>query len=162
MQPPQSERRRVPRRGSSPIKREEFFDETEPTGGQIYFPVPCNDTVCGELVALSRTANLAVRKPTAVGLNVTLIVQLALAARLPPQVLLGEAKSPASAPVNVMLLIFSVAVPVFLSVTVFAALVTPTTTLPNAKDVGVSVTALLTIWPPRNVPVLPLWLLSPE
>src|ERR1039457_3147955 len=73
-------------------KARRVFRRAEPSWGPNYFSLPCHDTVCGELVAASRTANLAVRKPTAVGLNVTLIVQLALAARLPPQVLLGEAK----------------------------------------------------------------------
>ena len=45
---------------------------------------------------------------------------------------------------------FSVAVPVLVTVTVFAAAVTPTTTLPHARDVGESVTTGL---PPCAVTV---------
>src|SRR5450755_564007 len=40
-----------------------------------------------------------------------------------------------------MLVRFNTAVPLFLSVTALAALVTPTNTLPNASDVGEKVTA---------------------
>jgi hypothetical protein len=43
-------------------------------------PAPDNATVWGLLVALSLTASVPVRVPEAVGVNVTLKVQLALAA----------------------------------------------------------------------------------
>jgi hypothetical protein len=60
--------------------------------------------------------------PVACGVNFTEMVHLPLAATVVPQVLVW-AKSLGSAPVKVMLLMSSVAVPVFVSVTVLAALV---------------------------------------
>jgi hypothetical protein len=69
--------------------------------------------------------------PAAVGLKVTLRVQLALAARLEPQVLVWE-KSPLAA----MLEIVSAALPLFVSVIVSAELVVPTSWLPKLYDVG--------------------------
>jgi len=53
------------------------------------------------------------REPVAVGVNVTLIVHDAVAARLVPQVLVSE-----KSPLDVMLEIVSVAVPGLLRVTV--------------------------------------------
>lgn len=82
-------------------------------------PVPLRLTVCwvpAALLLLSVTTMDAVRLPEAVGENVTLIVQLLFAPTEPPQVLVS-AKSPGSAPVNVMLLMDSVAFPVLFSVT---------------------------------------------
>ena len=52
---------------------------------------------------MSATETEAVRLPVAVGLNVTLIVQLADAARLAPHVCVW-AKSPAFVPVRLMLI----------------------------------------------------------
>jgi hypothetical protein len=49
-------------------------------------PVPLSETVCGLPDALSVTLKAALRVPLAVGLKVTLIVQLALAASELPQV----------------------------------------------------------------------------
>ena len=49
-------------------------------------PVPLRETVCGLPAALSVTLRAALREPLAVGLNVTLIVQLAPAASELPQV----------------------------------------------------------------------------
>lgn len=51
-------------------------------------PVPDKDTVCGVFVAESLKLRVAVRVPVVVGANATLAVQLAVAARLVPQVLL--------------------------------------------------------------------------
>ena len=68
----------------------------------------------------------AVRVPVAVGLKVTLIVQLAPAATELPQVFVW-AKSPALVPVTEMPLIVSAALPVLLNVTVCAELVVLTT-----------------------------------
>ena len=67
------------------------------------------------------------RVPVAVGLNVTLMVQLAPAATLAPQVFVCE-KSPLLAPVMAMPepLKVSVAFPVFVSVMFCEALVVPT------------------------------------
>ena len=49
-------------------------------------PSPLSGTVCGLPAALSVTLRAALREPLAVGLNVTLIVQLAPAASELPQV----------------------------------------------------------------------------
>ena len=66
---------------------------------------------------MSVTATVAVRVPDAVGLNVTLIAQLAPAATELPQVLLW-AKSPAFVPVTATLVMLSAAVPELDRVTV--------------------------------------------
>jgi len=71
------------------------------------------------------TATLAVRVPVAVGLNVTLIVQLAPALTELPQVLLW-AKSPLLVPVMAMPLMLSAAVPALERVIDWAALLAPT------------------------------------
>ena len=63
-------------------------------------------------LALSVMVNAPVLVPLAVGLKVTLSVQLALAARLDPQVLVWE-----KSPLTVTLVILSVTLPVFLRVT---------------------------------------------
>jgi hypothetical protein len=101
--------------------------------------MPDSGTVCGLPEALSVIVRFPVRAPTCVGVKVTLIVQFFPAASVLPQgfVLVVRAKSPLVA----MLLMFRVAVPLLVSVTVFAAAVTPTTTLPQAKEVGDRVTA---------------------
>jgi hypothetical protein len=52
----------------------------------LYNPVPDNVAFCGLPDALSLTPRVALRAPVALGLNVTLIVQLALAANEVPQV----------------------------------------------------------------------------
>ena len=65
-----------------------------------------------------------VRLPAAVGVKVTVIVQLALAAREPGQVLVTE-KSPGSAPPELMVVMVRVAFPVFVRVTDWAELVVP-------------------------------------
>ena len=63
----------------------------------------------------------AVRVPAAVGVNVTLVVQLAPATTLPPQ-LSVSLKSPGLAPVKLMLEIVRVPLPVFVRVTAFEGL----------------------------------------
>jgi hypothetical protein len=88
-------------------------------------PVPLRPTDCGLPLALSVTATAAVLVPEAVGLKVTLIVQLPGAATLEPQLLVW-AKSPLLAPVRAMPAMVSVALPVFESVTVCAGLIVPT------------------------------------
>ena len=49
-------------------------------------PIPLSGTFCGLPAALSLTDKAALRAPAAVGLNVTLIVQLEPAANEAPQV----------------------------------------------------------------------------
>jgi hypothetical protein len=85
-------------------------------------PVPLRLTVCGLPLASSLMLREALRLPVAVGVKVTLMVQLAPAATDVPQVLLW-AKSPALVPVIEMPLIVRAALPVLLRVTPCAALV---------------------------------------
>ena len=70
---------------------------------------------------MSLTFKVALRVPDADGVNVTLMLQLPPAATLEPQ-LLVSAKSEALLPVSVTLVRVSVAEPVLVSVTVWAAL----------------------------------------
>jgi hypothetical protein len=83
--------------------------------------VPLRLTVCGLPLALSVMLSVPVREPVAVGVKVTLIVQVALAATLVPQLLVW-AKSPLAA----MLEMLNAPVPLLVSVSVCAALVVPT------------------------------------
>ena len=80
-------------------------------------PVPERVTVCGLLLALSETVIAPDRSPVVVGVNVMLIVQFPPAATEVPQVLLC-----AYCVLAAMLVILSAAVPVFVSVTLCAAL----------------------------------------
>ena len=83
-------------------------------------PVPVRLTDCwlpATLLLLSVMFKEAVRLPVAAGVNVTLMVQLPLAATDPAHVLVS-AKSPGSAPANVMLLMVRAAFPVLFSVKV--------------------------------------------
>jgi hypothetical protein len=75
-------------------------------------PVPVRLTVWVAGLALSVIVTAPVRVPAAVGLKVTLRVQLALAARLEPQVLVWE-----KSPLAVMLIMLRVALPVLLRMT---------------------------------------------
>jgi hypothetical protein len=94
-------------------------------------------TVYGLPAALSVTFKIALRAPVVVGLNVTLIVQLALAANELPQPSVSP-KSPGSVPASVTLVIVIGVVPTFFSVTVLAALLQPTVTEPKLRLLGVS------------------------
>jgi len=87
--------------------------------------VPVTATAWGLPGALSVRVRVAVRLPTVVGVNVTLMVQLLLAATEPLHVLLC-AKSPGLVPVSPTLLKFKEAFPLLLTVTVCAELVVPT------------------------------------
>jgi hypothetical protein len=80
-------------------------------------PVPARLTDCGLPVALSVRLRAAVRDPLAAGVKVTLIVHLAPAATLDPQLLVCV-KSLESTPVIPMLVMLKAALPVLLSVTV--------------------------------------------
>ena len=80
-------------------------------------PVPVRVIDCGLPVALSVRARAAVRDPLAAGLKVTLIVHLAPAATLDPQLLVCE-KSLEPVPVIPMLVMLKAALPVLLRVTV--------------------------------------------
>ena len=100
------------------------------------WPVPDNPTLCGLFDALSLIVIVPVRWFSALGVKVTLIVQLALVATELPQVLLW-AKSPLAA----MLVIESAAFPVLLSVTLCGALVVFTAWAPKVRLVGERLTA---------------------
>ena len=83
-------------------------------------PAPVIETVwtdCATPPLLSVIASAALLVPAAVGLNCTVMLQLLAAFRVPPQLVLFV-KSPAFAPVSAMLLMVSVALPVFESFTV--------------------------------------------
>ena len=79
-------------------------------------PVPERLAVCGLPLALSVTVKDAERAPVALGVNVTLIVQLELAASDVPQLLVCS-KSPLLVPVTAMLEILNAVPPEFVSVT---------------------------------------------
>jgi hypothetical protein len=106
----------------------------------VVVPVPVSATICGLPVALSLSVSVALLVPVAVGVNVTLMAQIAPAATLDPQVLVW-AKSPLLAPVIVMLLMVSAAVPVLVRVSVSAALFVPTVWLPKAIELLERLTA---------------------
>src|SRR2546421_24840 len=86
---------------------------------------------------------LALREPVAVGVKVTLMVQEAPAASVLE--LLGQvlvwAKSPAFVPARPILLMVRAALPLLLSVTVWAVLVVLTCWLPKLRLVGLRLTA---------------------
>ena len=91
-------------------------------------PVPDTPAVWGLLLALSVTAKVALRDPVAVGVNVTLMVQLALAAKvegLRGQLLVCP-KSPGLVPVKPMLVMVNATPLGFDNVTALAVLVMPT------------------------------------
>ena len=79
-------------------------------------PVPVKVTDWGLPGTLSVILIEAVRLPEAVGVNVTLIVQVPFATTVPPHVLVW-AKSPALAPVTAMLVMTKLAFPGLVRVT---------------------------------------------
>ena len=98
--------------------------------------------MCGLPGALSDTVTEAVRDPAPVGVNVTEIVQVAPAASVFGAIghVFVCAKSPACVPPTAMLEISSGAAPELVRVTSWAALVVPTSWLPNVRLPGLSVT----------------------
>jgi hypothetical protein len=108
-------------------------------------PVPVSGTVCGLPPALSVIVSVPVRAPSAVGANVTLIVQVfdpAVAGNVAG--LIGQAPAPvlvaAKSPEAAIVLIVNGPNPVFVSVTVFAALVVVSICPPKARFAGASPT----------------------
>jgi hypothetical protein len=113
------------------------------TAGAGCVPVPVRPRACGLSAASSVIDTLAPRLPVALGLNVTLRVQVAPAASVSGasgQSLLW-AKSAAFVPETPIPVIVSGAEPEFLSVDVCEPLVVPISCPPKARLVGVSVTA---------------------
>jgi hypothetical protein len=92
-------------------------------------PVPLSEIIWGLLAALSVMVTWPLREPSAVGVNVRLIVQLLLAGTELPQVLFC-----AKSPLTTMLLTLKATDEPLLSVTDLTALVLPTATLPNARE----------------------------
>ena len=100
-------------------------------GGRGAAPVPDSATVVGLFVALLVTVRLPVRVPDAVGVNVTLTVQEPPAAIDVPQLLVC-AKSPVAATLETD----AAAVPVLVTVTVWAALVVLSAWLGRSATTG--------------------------
>lgn len=92
-------------------------------------PFPCKPMLCGLPAALSVMVTAPLRVPRSVGVKVTLIVQLELAATVAPQLLVW-AKSPDA----IIVVRVSGASPTFDRVTVCMLLVVPTSWLANIKD----------------------------
>jgi hypothetical protein len=90
---------------------------------------------------------MAPREPAEVGVKVTLMVQLDPAASELPQVLLWL-KSPLSAPVIEIPVIFAVLFPELVRVTVCAELELDTTTLPKSTMLGLMVTVGMNVGNP--------------
>jgi len=90
--------------------------EERVTAGAGVMPVPVRAICCGELAAASETDTDPVREPATSGLKPTVMEQLALTARLAPQVELSE-NEVLPAPPRAMLEMDSGAVPGFFNVT---------------------------------------------
>jgi hypothetical protein len=102
-------------------------------GGTV--PVPLSVAVCGEPVALSATETVALKLAADAGVKVTEIVHVAAAASDVPQVFVS-AKSAGFVPPMVMPEMASAALPVFDSVSICPAEVTPVFTLPKLNVAG--------------------------
>src|SRR5450631_932274 len=100
------------------------------------------------------TFSVAFFAPTVVGLNVTLIVQLAPEASEAPQVVAFE-NCPGLAPVIVGLERASVAAPVFFTVTDCARLAVPCVTLPKPSECGETVNGAVAPVPVRATACVP-------
>src|SRR6202171_3635396 len=117
------------------------------SGGVV---VPVSGTVCVLGVALSMMVKVPMRVPAAMGVNVTLIVQLAPAASGVAGGVIGQGVAPALAaksPDAAMEMIVRGPVPVLVSVSVCAALVVFNVWLPKVRFVGASITAGVGIAP---------------
>lgn len=115
-------------------------DTAMPKSGLPVLPVPVRAAICGLLASLSATLRVAAAAAAAVGVKVTLIVQVAPMASVVPQVVVS-ANEVGDAPPMVMAIAASAAALLFVKVTVFAGLVALMDWLPNATVVGVRNTA---------------------
>ena len=105
-------------------------------------PVPVRLTVCGLPGALSANDKVAARAPVAVGVKVTLTVQVPFWATLAPvQVSALVAKSPGLVPPRLSVLMLSVAVPLLVTVTVWAELAVSRSWVLKATGLGEMVAA---------------------
>jgi hypothetical protein len=121
----------------------------DPPGGIVIItgellPVPFNTTSCGLPVALSAMLSVAESSPVVVGVNVTPIVQLAFAGKVPVGlqafVPVASAKLPLFSPAIEKLVKLTGPLPVFVTVTFCAALVEFTVCEANVKPLGATVT----------------------
>ena len=103
-------------------------------------PVPDKGTDCGLPPALLLINSDAARAPVAVGVNVTLMVQLADGPSVLPQVEVFE-KSPAFVPRIAICHRLTVAAPVFVRVASFGALLVLTLWLAKVRLAGVGFNA---------------------
>src|SRR5919206_5087493 len=103
-------------------------------------PVPVSATDCVLLLvgASSVMTRLAERAPPWTGAKATLIWQLSLGSRPPLgwQPTAAKRNSPGLVPARAILLMFSGAVPLFLTLTVAGALSAPTCVVPKSMVVG--------------------------
>jgi len=99
--------------------------------------LPLSCAVCGEFAALSLTVNVPVRPPSAVGVNVTRIWHLPLAASVFGAI--GQVDVATKSPEAEMLLIASGTVRVLVRTMDLATLVVCMTRLPNPILVGLKV-----------------------
>jgi hypothetical protein len=104
-------------------------------------PKPESGAFCGLLLAESVKLKVAVRVPVDSGLKWMVTVQLALAARLDPQVLLAIEKSAALVPAIATLLMVIEAEPPLVNVTDLGAPTLPSGTLAQLRLAGLTVAA---------------------
>jgi hypothetical protein len=109
------------------------------TAGAV--PVPLKVTICGLVEALSVSVRLPERLPVAVGVKVTLITQLLLAATDALVLQVVPLAATAKSPVIAMLVKDKDALPVLVTVTDVAALVVPMAWLAKVRLVADSETA---------------------
>src|ERR1700737_387443 len=100
---------------------------------EAWIPVPVSGTLCGLALALSATWTEPFREPSAVGVHVTETVQNAPTATVVVQLLVCAKWQGA-----VFLVMFKVALPLFVIVNVRAGLVAPTGWLPKGRLVGLN------------------------
>jgi hypothetical protein len=112
--------------------------ETDTLPALELVPVPARDT-CND-VPLAVMPRVAVRGPDDVGLNTTLMAQLAIAARLALHELFAIWKSPAFGPESAAAPSDTADALVLLNVTVWAALVLPSLVSGNEMEAGFTVT----------------------
>src|ERR1017187_628779 len=110
-------------------------------------PSPESGASCGLLLAESVKLNVAVRVPVDSGLKWMVTVQLALAARLDPQVLLAIVKSAAFVPEIATLLRWIETEPPLVNVTDLGAPTLPSGTLAQLRLAGLTVAAAWHIGP---------------
>src|SRR5271156_410751 len=106
-------------------------------------PVPVSETACGELAALSAMLSVPVRSPAAVGVNTTLMSHFEAGSSgvaIWQAGLALPATTTAKSPVGVIAEKFKFAFPVFVTVTVWAELVSATSVAGNVSDVADSET----------------------